>query len=397
MGPAHPTRWDKPSPPPRSPTNKRSRSRRRATSAWTPRGASARSARRASEPRVRCPTPARGRGHARHAASDFHVRSAGRAGRQARAADRPRDGGTDARGRRRADRIARRPPRAAPGVLFVDRRGRARPPRRSLLDIARRVRDAAQARFEAGAAPRLEVLQADLGVDARRNRSRARAQHARRRAGAAQRRARTCRRSSRSRVAGSLSDGVATIAYEQALTLASTSNVDLVASIARSPSKSGASSCCAPSARRRRCSPSAACSTTRPNSPSARRAGVSVELPLFSRNQGQIAAVDRHDRAAARPGAMRRAARSRTPSTGRSRGSTRSGGSSRPSSSGWCRPPPISQALAEESYRAGRTSVLGVLDAQRSLRDLTREALQAALDLQLSLADLEEILGTTIR
>ena len=32
------------------------------------------------------------------------------------------------------------------------------------LDIARRVRDAAQERFDAGAAPRLEVLQADLGV-----------------------------------------------------------------------------------------------------------------------------------------------------------------------------------------------------------------------------------------
>jgi outer membrane protein TolC len=55
------------------------------------------------------------------------------------------------------------------------------------------------------------------------------------------------------------------------------------------------------------------------------------------------------------------------------------------------------ETLAEESYRAGRTSVLGVFDAQRSLRDLTREALQAALDLQLSLADLEEILGTSIQ
>ena len=54
------------------------------------------------------------------------------------------------------------------------------------------------------------------------------------------------------------------------------------------------------------------------------------------------------------------------------------------------------EALAEESYRAGRTSVLGVLDAQRSLRDLSREALQAALDLQLSLADLEELLGTPL-
>ena len=52
------------------------------------------------------------------------------------------------------------------------------------------------------------------------------------------------------------------------------------------------------------------------------------------------------------------------------------------------------ETLAEESYRAGRTSVLGVLDAQRSLRDFRREALQAALDLQLSLAELEEITWT---
>ncbi len=41
--------------------------------------------------------------------------------------------------------------------------------------------------------------------------------------------------------------------------------------------------------------------------------------------------------------------------------------------------------------------MLGVLDAQRNLRDLRREALQAALDLQLTIADLEEQLGTDIR
>ena len=54
------------------------------------------------------------------------------------------------------------------------------------------------------------------------------------------------------------------------------------------------------------------------------------------------------------------------------------------------------ESLAEESYRAGRTSILAVFDAQRSLRDLRREALQAMLDLQFSLADLEEILGTAL-
>jgi outer membrane protein TolC len=54
------------------------------------------------------------------------------------------------------------------------------------------------------------------------------------------------------------------------------------------------------------------------------------------------------------------------------------------------------ETLAEEGYRAGRTSVLAVLDAQRSLGDLTRDALQAALDFQLLLADLEELVGTTL-
>ena len=52
------------------------------------------------------------------------------------------------------------------------------------------------------------------------------------------------------------------------------------------------------------------------------------------------------------------------------------------------------ESLAEESYRAGRSSVLAVFDAQRSLRDLNRDVLQAALDLQLAIADLEDLLGT---
>lgn len=54
------------------------------------------------------------------------------------------------------------------------------------------------------------------------------------------------------------------------------------------------------------------------------------------------------------------------------------------------------EALSEESYRAGRTSVLGLLDAQRSLRDLSRDAVQAGLDLQLALAELEDLLGTPL-
>jgi len=54
------------------------------------------------------------------------------------------------------------------------------------------------------------------------------------------------------------------------------------------------------------------------------------------------------------------------------------------------------ESLSEESYRAGRTSVLGVLDAQRSLRDLSREAVQASVDLQMALAELEDLLGAPL-
>ena len=54
------------------------------------------------------------------------------------------------------------------------------------------------------------------------------------------------------------------------------------------------------------------------------------------------------------------------------------------------------EALAEESYRAGRSPVLTVLDAQRNLRDVRREYLQALADYQAAIADLEEILGAPI-
>jgi outer membrane protein TolC len=41
--------------------------------------------------------------------------------------------------------------------------------------------------------------------------------------------------------------------------------------------------------------------------------------------------------------------------------------------------------------------VLNVLDAQRTVRDVRGEALQAALDVQTSIAELEELLGTVVQ
>jgi outer membrane protein, heavy metal efflux system len=265
----------------------------------------------------------------------------------------------------------------------------------SLLDIARRVHDAAQARFETGAAPRLDALQAELGIA---------------RAETDLDLARGTRAFEQARLnsvlnlppqqplvlSGSLADGITAIAFEQALALAFTSNVDLV-SLDRQIA-----------IEERRINLLRAERTPTPvfsvsglfNNPpeftSGQAAAVSLELPLFSRNQGQIAqSVATTSQLRGRRDATRRTVENEVYGT-----VARIDAERRQLEAFEQRLVPTAttlQELAEESYRAGRTSVLGVLDAQRSLRDLRRDALQAALDLQLSLADLEELLGTTIR
>jgi cobalt-zinc-cadmium efflux system outer membrane protein len=265
----------------------------------------------------------------------------------------------------------------------------------SVLDISRRVRDAAQARFDAGAAPRLEVLQAELGV----TRAETDLELARSTRAAAQASLNAILNLPPQQalaVTGQLSDHLAVIAYEQALAMATVSNTDLV-SLDRQ---------IAIEERRvdllraeRVPTPVFSVSGLFNNPPDftvGPRAAVSVELPIFSRNQGPIAesiATTAHLRG--RREAVRRTVENDVYGTIAKIDAER-----RQVEAYQQRLVPTAtnlEALAEESYRAGRTSVLGVLDAQRSLRDLTREALQAALDLQLSLADLEELLGTELR
>jgi cobalt-zinc-cadmium efflux system outer membrane protein len=257
------------------------------------------------------------------------------------------------------------------------------------------VHDAAQARFETGAAPRLDALQAELGIA---------------RAETDLDLARGTRAFEQARLngvlnlppqqplvlSGSLADGITSIAFEQALSLAFTSNVDLV-SLDRQ---------IAIEERRidllraeRTPTPVFSVSGLFNNPPeftTGQAAAVSLELPLFSRNQGQIAqSVATTSQLRGRRDATRRTVENEVYGT-----VARIDAERRQLEAFEQRLVPTAttlQELAEESYRAGRTSVLGVLDAQRSLRDLRRDALQAALDLQLSLADLEELLGTTIR
>jgi outer membrane protein, heavy metal efflux system len=54
------------------------------------------------------------------------------------------------------------------------------------------------------------------------------------------------------------------------------------------------------------------------------------------------------------------------------------------------------ERMAEESYREGKSSILTVLEAQRSLRDVRVEFLQAQFDFQMAVADLEEAAGISL-
>lgn len=264
-----------------------------------------------------------------------------------------------------------------------------------VVDISRKLRDAAQARYETGAAPRLEVLQADLGV----TRAETELDLARGIRIASQANLNSVinlppRQSTM--VSGTLADAVAPLVYESVLAQAMTSNVDLV-TIDRQ---------IAVEQRRvtllkaeRTPTPIFSLHTLFNNPPEFNTGvgvGVNVDVPLFSRNQGPIAESL----------AMTAQLRAKRDATRRDIENAlfaivaRVDAERRQLEAFSTRLVPTAtdlEALAQESYRAGRTSVLGVLDAQRSLRDLRRDALQAALDLQLSLADLEELLGTEIK
>lgn len=54
------------------------------------------------------------------------------------------------------------------------------------------------------------------------------------------------------------------------------------------------------------------------------------------------------------------------------------------------------ESLAEESYRAGKENILTVLDAQRNVQQLEQEYLTSLFELQTSFAELEEIVGESL-
>jgi cobalt-zinc-cadmium efflux system outer membrane protein len=54
------------------------------------------------------------------------------------------------------------------------------------------------------------------------------------------------------------------------------------------------------------------------------------------------------------------------------------------------------EGLMEESYRAGRANLLSVLDAQRNVQQVERDYLDSLLALQSAFADLEEAVGVPL-
>lgn len=264
----------------------------------------------------------------------------------------------------------------------------------AVLAIAERVRDAAEARFNAGASPRLEVMEADLGV--------ARAQ-------AEVELARSSRLSVQAdlnavlnqppdravAVTGDLAAAPKALGYDDAVRVATESNTDLMR-VDREIA-----------IERRRTSLLRAERTPTPvvsvggvfNAPGEFNAGASagfgLTIPLFSRNQGEIA----QSTATLSQLEAERAAVSRTLETSVFGAWTRLQALAKQVEVYRDRLVPTAtslESLAEESYRAGRSPVLTVLDAQRNLRDVRREYLQALVDYQTAIADLEEILGAPV-
>ena len=54
------------------------------------------------------------------------------------------------------------------------------------------------------------------------------------------------------------------------------------------------------------------------------------------------------------------------------------------------------EGMAEESYRAGKATILVVLDAQRNVQDVERTYQQGLLALQSAFASLEEAVGAPL-
>lgn len=264
----------------------------------------------------------------------------------------------------------------------------------SMLEVAGRVREVAQARFEEGAAARVEVMAAELGLG---------------RAKADLELARSARLSAQAEldallnrppaqplaVVGDAAEGAPLPGVDVVVARATAGNTELRAA-EREVAIEG-----------RRLEllkgerfPTPVFSLGAVfNAPGefdvGYRAGLTLALPLFDRNQGQIAgSLVRGEQARLRRDALRRAVEARGFAAHARAVAQRAQVAAYretlvPTAT-------TIESLAEEAYRLGRSPVLVVLEAQRSLRDTKSDYLAALVSFQSALADLEDALGGPI-
>jgi len=266
---------------------------------------------------------------------------------------------------------------------------------RAAFDAAGRVREAAEARFETGAAARLEVMQATLGVG--RAQAEVELAEAGRRAALAEFNALFARPPEAPvTLAGDLGDAPALPGAEQAAILAGASNADL-----RAAERAVAIEDRRLEMLKRDRYPTPVLSLgALYDAPDefedpGLRAATAIGVPIFSRHQGEIdAAQVRRMQASLRQQALERAIEARADAAvGRAAALAEQALAYRTTLL------PTAEeigALAEESYRLGRAPLLTLLEAQRSLRDVRREAIAVQVSLQSAVADLEDVLGTPL-
>jgi cobalt-zinc-cadmium efflux system outer membrane protein len=125
------------------------------------------------------------------------------------------------------------------------------------------------------------------------------------------------------------------------------------------------------------------------------RSQVSMALPVFSRNQGEIAQSLANQRVLEAESAATRRAVAGQVETGYFDWSARLAQveiyrqTLLPSARRL-------ESLAEESYRAGKSNILTVLDAQRNVQEVERDYLDALLAVQTAFADLEATVGVPL-
>jgi cobalt-zinc-cadmium efflux system outer membrane protein len=277
------------------------------------------------------------------------------------------------------------------GLLAASERSRLAD---EVVGLAERVKSVAQTRFEEGAAPRLEVLQADVGLArAQADADFARSAHV---SALADLNAVLNQPPGQAvAVLGDLSEGPAIPDFARAMALAGASNVDIL-SADREAAVEGRRLELLKAER----VPTPTVTFGLPmNAPDeftiGKSLGIAMTIPLFNQSQGEIAESRATiDQVRARGDSAHRLVESRVFAA-----LARIDAERRHIDAYRTRVIPASvelATLAEESYKAGRDTLLALLDAQRSLRDVKRDYLQALLDYQAALADLEEVIGGPI-